>query len=94
MLHFEIVEGVVLSDFKKYEPLKTDFYLYGLLSTQFIIVKWVKCRWLYNKWTNTRNTGTIENKYSMIHRPGKMYSKFEFEKNFPNSMWNISQNLS
>lgn len=45
---------------------------------------------LYNKW----NTGTIENKYSMIHRPGKMYSKFEFEKNFPNSMWNISQNLS
>lgn len=35
-----------------------------------------------------------EYKYSMIHRPGKMYSKFEFEKNFPNSMWNISQNLS
>lgn len=49
---------------------------------------------LYNKWTNTRNTGTIENKYSMIHRPGKMYSKFEIEKNFPKSMWNISQNLS
>lgn len=35
---------------------------------------------LYNKWTNTRNTGTIENKYSMIHRPGKMNSKFEFDQ--------------
>lgn len=37
MLHFEIVEGVVLSDSMMYELLKTDFYLFGLLSPQFIL---------------------------------------------------------
>lgn len=30
--------------------------------------------------------GIIENKYSMIYCLGKMYSKFEFEKNFLNFM--------